>query len=68
MQSISIRTTVVAGTFAVAACVLLLASFLPSSVTAPAALAAEATISPLEMMAQAARDLPIEHYDAHYRQ
>jgi hypothetical protein len=57
----SIRNVVFAGALAVAACALLLASFVPSSVSAPGA----GTISPLAMMAQTPRDLPIEHHDAH---
>ena len=61
MRSVSIKNVVFAGILAVATCALLLASFVQSSVSAPGA----GTISPLAMMAQAPRDLPIEHYDAH---
>jgi hypothetical protein len=61
------KTVVVAGTLAVAACGLLLASVVPPSFSAPTASvpASEATISPLAMMMRAQRDLPVEQYDSH---
>ena len=61
------RRIVVASTLAAAACGLLLANFLPSSVSAPRAsvLVGEATVSPFAMMTQAPLNLPVEQYDTH---
>jgi hypothetical protein len=54
-------------TLAAAACGLLLANVLPSSVSAPRAsvLGVEATVSPFAMMMQAPHNLPVEQYDSH---
>jgi hypothetical protein len=59
-------TVVVAGILAVAACGLLLANFVSSSVSAPGAgePVVEATVNPLAMMMQAPVTLPLEQYDA----
>jgi hypothetical protein len=50
-----------------AACGLLLASFLTSSVLAPRAsvIGGQATVSPFAMMMQAPLNLPVEQYDTH---
>jgi hypothetical protein len=66
MRFVPKKRIVVACILSAAACGLLLASILPSSVSAPKAsvLAVEATVSPFAMMRQAPRDLPVEQYDA----
>jgi hypothetical protein len=60
------RTVVVAVTLAVVACGLLLANYVPSSVSAPRVdvPVAEATVTPLAIMRQVPVNLPVEHFDA----
>jgi hypothetical protein len=65
MRFVPLMRIVVAGIL-IGACGLLLANFVPASVSAPRAGIAvvEATVSPLAIMMQAPRNLPVEHYDA----
>jgi hypothetical protein len=67
MRLIPSKKIVAAGILAAVACGLLLASVVPSSVSAPRAsvLVGEAAISPLAMMRQAPLDLPVQQYDSH---
>ncbi len=67
MRFVPRKEIVAAGILATVACGLLLASFVPSSVSAPRAsvLVGEAAISPLAMMMQAPLDLPVQQYDGH---
>ena len=65
MRAVPMRKVVVAGVVAAAACGLLLTTLLPSSASVPGARVDAASISPLAMMAQAPRDLPVEQYDTH---
>jgi uncharacterized oligopeptide transporter (OPT) family protein len=67
MRFIPRKKIVVAGILTAATCALLIAYFVPSSVSAPQAGAGvvAATVSPSAMMMQAPRDLPVEQYDSH---
>ena len=67
MRFVSRKRIVAAGILAAAACGLLIANALPSSVSAPRAsvLVGEATVSPFAMMMQAPHNLPVEQYDSH---
>ena len=67
MRFVAVKRIVVASILAAAACGLLLANVLPSSVAAPRASVprGEATVSPFVMMTHAPHNLPVEQYDSY---
>jgi hypothetical protein len=62
-----LRKRIVLASILAAACGVLLASLLPSSVSAPraSAVVGEATVSPFAMMVKASLNLPVEQYDSY---